>query len=55
MVVMFRIFGRISVVIRDCEGKVIRNYSRPVDSLNANAAKVYALLIDCSELLSLGG
>eukprot|EP00268_Persea_americana_P043744 TRINITY_DN4402_c0_g1_i2.p7 TRINITY_DN4402_c0_g1~~TRINITY_DN4402_c0_g1_i2.p7 ORF type:complete len:104 (+),score=30.42 TRINITY_DN4402_c0_g1_i2:3517-3828(+) len=34
---------------------VIRNYSGSVDSLNANASKVYALLIGCRELLSLGG
>ena len=41
-------------VIQDCEGKVIRNYSRLVDTINANAAGVYAMLIDYRELLSLG-
>ena len=46
--------GGIGGVIHDCAGKVIRNYSGPVDSMNANAAEVYAMLIGCHELLRLG-
>ena len=34
---------------------MIRNYSGLVDSLNANATEVNALLIGCRELLGLGG
>ena len=33
---------------------MIRNYYGPVDSMNANAAEVYAMFIGCRELLSLG-
>eukprot|EP00268_Persea_americana_P043745 TRINITY_DN4402_c0_g1_i3.p1 TRINITY_DN4402_c0_g1~~TRINITY_DN4402_c0_g1_i3.p1 ORF type:complete len:237 (+),score=33.87 TRINITY_DN4402_c0_g1_i3:165-875(+) len=46
--------GGIGGIIQDYEGKVIRNYYGPVDSMNTHAAKVYAMLIDCRELLSLG-
>ncbi|XXG42545.1 hypothetical protein AAC387_Pa01g2800 [Persea americana] len=51
----FQSLADFSVVIRNCKGKVIRNYYGPVNSMNANAAEVYAMLIGCHELLSLGG
>ena len=35
------------------KGDVKRNVSGPVDSLSANEAEVYALLIGCHELLTL--
>ena len=45
--------GGIRGVIRDWKGNVLRNFSGPVDSLSANDAEVYALLIGCRELLTL--
>lgn len=42
-------------VIRDWNGNVIRSFFGPLDSLNANEAEVYALLIGYHELLRLRG
>lgn len=36
-------------------GTVVRSFSGPVDSQNANEAEVDARLIDCRELSRLGG
>ena len=47
--------GGIGGVIRDCSGTVLRTFSGPVFCLDANEAKVYALLVGCHELRSLGG
>ena len=41
-------------MIRDWNGNVIRNFSGPVGSTDANEAKVYALLIGCRELERIG-
>ena len=45
--------GGIGGVIRDWKGTVLRNFLGPVDSLSANDAEVFALLIGCRELLTL--
>ena len=42
--------GGIGGVIRDWNGNVLRNFSGPVDTLDANEAEVSALLIGCHEL-----
>ena len=47
--------GGIGGVIRDCSGNVLRSFSGPVYCLDANEAKVYALLVGCCELRSMGG
>ena len=41
--------------IRGCNGNVIRSFFGPLNSLNADKAEVYALLIGYHELLRLGG
>ena len=46
--------GDIGVVIRNWNGMVVRRSSGPVDSSYANKAEVFALLIECRELLKLG-
>lgn len=47
--------GGIGGVIRNWDGIVIRSFSGPMDSLDANGAEVFALLVGCRELLKLGG
>ena len=48
--------GGIGGVIRNCNRDVVRNYSGPVDSMDANEAEVYdALLIGCRESDKIGG
>lgn len=39
--------GGIQGVIRDLAVKVVRGYSRPVESLDTNEVEVFALLICC--------
>lgn len=39
---------------RDCCSHVTRNFSRQVDSSDANEAKMFALQVDSQELLKLG-
>ena len=39
--------GGIGGVIRDWEGKVVKKFSGPVNSLDANGAEIFALLVGC--------
>ena len=41
-------------MIREWNGNVIRNFSGPVVSTDANEAEVFALLIRCRELERIG-
>ena len=36
-------------VIRDCSGTVVRSYLGPLELMDANEAKVFALLVGCRE------
>ena len=47
--------GGFGGVIRDSDGSLIRSWFGPVDSSNANEVEVFALLIECCELLKLDG
>ena len=47
--------GGIGGVIRDWNGTIVRNYFRPVECSDHNEARVFALLIGCHELHSMGG
>lgn len=47
--------GGIRGLIRDWNGNIVRNFSGPADSLDANKAEVLALLIGFRELRSLKG
>lgn len=44
----------IGVVVRDWPGKVVRSFSGPLDSLDANEVDVFALLVGCHGSCRLG-
>ena len=46
--------GGFGGVIKDWNGNVIRDFSRPVDFFDANEAEVFALLLGWRQLLQLG-
>ena len=47
--------GGIGGFIRDWNGITVRNFSRPVDSLDSNESEINALLVGCRELHKLEG
>ena len=48
-------WGGIGGVTRDCNNILLRSYSGPVISLNANESEVFSLLVRCCELRRLVG
>lgn len=50
--ICMRGFGR---VIHDWSGRVIKNFSSPISSSDANGAEVFALLVGRSKLQKMGG
>ena len=42
--------GAIGGVIRDWNGNIVRSFSGPIDSSDANEAELFAFLIGCREL-----
>ena len=42
-------------VIRDWNGNVVRSFSRPIDSSDADETELTAILIGCRELLQMDG
>lgn len=47
--------GGIGGAIRDWNGNVIRSFSSPFESLDANEVEAFALLVGCRELGRMGG
>ena len=47
--------GGIGGVIRDWNGKMVRSFSGPIDSLDANETELFAILVGCRELLQMAG